>query len=1825
MKSVLAFIACPVAVLAASISRGVQAVPSGPFTAGAWRIAQGTDTFFFGNEINASGGKFYINRNASTYCPDGVEGLDCSAYSVYIAPDGSLSYTQAHSAAIPPGSLVTGFSRQESVSFGAPIYLYSAAAFWALCPVTEGEPRERTYQIFASSENPQGCYNTQIRTYNPSSGHVWHVDPNTPHMMAQQPGQGDGLREQTEIQRPSRGRYSKALRNRHQAAINGNTSQNSFYSSKDSRESSSTDILETLSSGETNQNTANSMPKSDGDDADSNLQQPRPSSPVSSPRSGSAENEIPSTLPPAAKVPGVTPASQPISREKVRSFRPISLSGSISRGEPSDRATAPDAPPNPNELREGRVYDFDQENTYHTNTPERTANQPNPLRQQYYAYVEDADDEESINHAGSVNSLAVEIGIPGDHYRHIAEDLSLPKSDASHNGEPSISSSFRVGSSHPHDREPSDRESTSYDSEPWEDDVDLESPSPTPSRSSHHRTLLDDADALRSRLKRRMRPLPTTPPPPQSYQNPFSPKNPNYPRQSPQNNPIYRPQPLQNGRYYPQLGLNVPPYVPSAPGPSYEPQFSPHDPYNQYPGYDVPSRYPNYDQNLPRNPHYLTTNLDYSQLPPPPSTYNPELPLDPTPRVVNPEEDLPNIAPILKTTSTYKSPVSSDPSAYDISFQIPLKSPSTTDTQAKGKNVMFVPGHNGEIHLQQDTLCLDDLRELIRNCRFLDDDLKIVAEHFLKIDCAKFEKKYSSGSRQGYYIEPGTVLRCDERYDQDPSKGAKSVFFCSVPYLQLGSHCMPEGLGEEGKTRTHPARTLMESLYDYDLLDDRDSRQTILQYSSSGQDSILYIPQIWYLLCGSDILISYSQLPLDEVRGDSIQLRDESERSLIAVVTDLDHNQFSVSLKSTDSFFEAIRRIEALRSNAGGNTLHDYDLVLENDEYLIPKKWLDIVACNPLPLLKITLKFRTKSERKSLALIVREKRTIFDKKNIANSPESDDDLGQADQLDSQGFPGQRSAYVYALTSYRGVTDNPEAATRHQLENDAATQHSGQLDESYTPTLVGSLESRQSNARRRIQDLESQGMVVNDILSVSNEPEIFSISVKAPETGTSPIDWGYVADGRDCENILSDQHTDNEQKGVKDGATPVAGTSSSKMEEGKPPIIADDYVTPRSINSIRGSHDGKRPIIPFLQWSNNKSSTDYVGSDTIVRRVLDQVHDRLERNSDHRKIYRRSRDSTLEDLQSDDSPLHAQIHSELIDKILLFRSKTAEKRKYELFQSSKDLIQQFIPINFDHDATKKIWGAVFTICQTLNGILKSGREEGGEFYLVQDYTGDHDLITDLRLTQPETPMKGCAGCSNGFEGLDNGLAHLDLVHFPADHDAPDDSTDENRKLWLRTPHQVQVEARINIFLMFLEDCIEAFNKLNRIADDLHFGSLKSGDTEDAKGYPVFESLVRVFEHITIILTFSCDFMVKVEKTIRKRPLEILNGNKLKGQLRQPLGQIVLSAQKDLEQAKLDIILASKTESRPGDVELASIGPEFMIAAISNGLFFRHLRESPNALLPANSDTETKYIDVSGMYKRYANKLQLQVNQRPQKRLLPDIYALEEELDILLRLNHWQQKFCHDFLRVLDPASYRITTKGRISKFYTESPYLAKTIRRLEIRYNELHSLQRRSEKLRDQLQQSIEIEEESHGNAIRVFTFVTLFFLPLSFVTSFFGMNTTDIRDTDYDQRLFWITSLPTTALVIGVAYLYGYKWENWKESLNRRRSIRRTKSVAEHETLRASRFRGFFWDTVTSPDLENGGGPQRQGTDLSAVSIQSAKTKSRRRIRSWITRKGDAK
>lgn len=59
----------------------------------------------------------------------------------------------------------------------------------------------------------------------------------------------------------------------------------------------------------------------------------------------------------------------------------------------------------------------------------------------------------------------------------------------------------------------------------------------------------------------------------------------------------------------------------------------------------------------------------------------------------------------------------------------------------------------------------------------------------------------------------------------------------------------------------------------------------------------------------------------------------------------------------------------------------------------------------------------------------------------------------------------------------------------------------------------------------------------------------------------------------------------------------------------------------------------------------------------------------------------------------------------------------------------------------------------------------------------------------------------------------------------------------------------------------------------------------------------------------------------------------------------------------------------------------------------------------------------------------------------------------------------------------------------------------------------------------QLSQAINIRKETNNQATFISTVVTVIFLPLSFVTSYPGMNSIDIRNGNFEQALFWALSV----------------------------------------------------------------------------------------------------
>lgn len=78
----------------------------------------------------------------------------------------------------------------------------------------------------------------------------------------------------------------------------------------------------------------------------------------------------------------------------------------------------------------------------------------------------------------------------------------------------------------------------------------------------------------------------------------------------------------------------------------------------------------------------------------------------------------------------------------------------------------------------------------------------------------------------------------------------------------------------------------------------------------------------------------------------------------------------------------------------------------------------------------------------------------------------------------------------------------------------------------------------------------------------------------------------------------------------------------------------------------------------------------------------------------------------------------------------------------------------------------------------------------------------------------------------------------------------------------------------------------------------------------------------------------------------------------------------------------------------------------------------------------------------------------------------------------------------------------------------------------------------AESLKEIVEYGAELAKDKHDNAMYAFTIVTVIFLPLSTISSIFGMNSKDVRETDTGQWLYWLVALPVTALTV----FFGLWW-----------------------------------------------------------------------------------
>ncbi|KAL8838709.1 MAG: hypothetical protein Q9176_004949 [Flavoplaca citrina] len=226
---------------------------------------------------------------------------------------------------------------------------------------------------------------------------------------------------------------------------------------------------------------------------------------------------------------------------------------------------------------------------------------------------------------------------------------------------------------------------------------------------------------------------------------------------------------------------------------------------------------------------------------------------------------------------------------------------------------------------------------------------------------------------------------------------------------------------------------------------------------------------------------------------------------------------------------------------------------------------------------------------------------------------------------------------------------------------------------------------------------------------------------------------------------------------------------------------------------------------------------------------------------------------------------------------------------------------------------------------------------------------------------------------------------------------------------------------------------------------------------------------------------------------------------------------------LETARNDLITEA-TGTAPGENVGPVVTPEAILIMIMERL--------------ARGVFGTGSVDVINILEECLEQLALRVEKHSSRRLLQKLNAFEEEVDIISDVLLQQIKVLSKFRDCLDPGKFKRPTTARKMRFEFEKQGIERILVHINEQLRHCKELRERAKVLAVQNVQLVETFADDNSRALFVFTFITVLFLPLSFVAGFFGMNLAGIADTESRVTLFWYTALPLTAGILIMCVLF---------------------------------------------------------------------------------------
>jgi hypothetical protein len=218
---------------------------------------------------------------------------------------------------------------------------------------------------------------------------------------------------------------------------------------------------------------------------------------------------------------------------------------------------------------------------------------------------------------------------------------------------------------------------------------------------------------------------------------------------------------------------------------------------------------------------------------------------------------------------------------------------------------------------------------------------------------AKIEKEKVNVFLDGMFIDPGTVLRADEKDRPD----AQSVIFSCIPYFDLQTPASKSSSGPAD--RLFPARTLIQSYYPYEPVRERDEEQAYRRFSNDHSGSIIHVPTFWIMNIGSDVVVTCGYKPLSEelvksitvVKEDlkQIGVGDINKNTLTKIrFTDWDGRVFIFPPGACRSYFQMEQKVRELRCTASRRhsrkSMHLQYKTQDDSKTVTPKTWKGVVS-----------------------------------------------------------------------------------------------------------------------------------------------------------------------------------------------------------------------------------------------------------------------------------------------------------------------------------------------------------------------------------------------------------------------------------------------------------------------------------------------------------------------------------------------------------------------------------------------------------------------------------------------------------------------------------------------------------------------------------------------------------------------------------------------------------------------------------------------------------------------------------------------------------------